>query len=307
VSHVIYLLFSGLIVFVPQRDSSIKAYLVKDVPSLQCDHEPYLAVSGSFKVLEGSACKRIMPTLLVCDLEDTIANLATENGQVSLPPSPAPNEPLPKDIADGGSSKWLIRMADVQASAAKVKPNLAGLFDAEFDFGWSAARTCLFDEEEPPQMNKKVVAINFKDVNGGIFRTQAVAERVMFTSSVSSDNPTLILKKGALATKIELDCSAGSCPVLKFSNNVEQDNCTVSSHFEHYFSFSNTPGSKLGAERFSAKVIDSAAVTAGCAEGGGLLPLMKDVVRAQLRQDIEGLVGPKPSDRLICPPIVMEQ
>lgn len=325
---IIHIIFLGLIVFVPHTDeskmTSMAAYLVRDGLSGKCDHVPMLIINdlATVKSDDGKLCVQDKK-IITCSLEGfvSVALDDTKNTTATLPPKPGKELPDTDAEDDGGSPAWLVHMINVEKSAAKARPQsqLQSLSNAEFTFGWEHARTCAFDENS----DKKVRPFKFL---AGIFDSQhkqALAESVMFASQVSATTATLTLDKGGMKTVIMLDCSSGRCPVLTFSNQVG-DSCKPTNlvdHFHLYYSFSENqnpdhkpvPRPVSGAKDkvtydCAAEIASSLPVTLST-HGTKSWTERRKEQRAMKRmvQSLGAQIDPKPSDRIICPPVVLNE
>ncbi len=319
-SPVLYIFFSGLIVFSPHKNTDgtyiMNTVLVNDVTHAtknpECDHAPTLRITGAAKVAQGSLCALVATSpqrQFLCFLAGGVTvQLDTERTKTELPAKP-PQPLVPKDDseAEGGSAGWLVRMSNIEADAAKHKTDILSMGDATFQFGWESANTCAFDIDEKGNIDPMMfVDGSFSNEN------QAVAEIVMFRSTIASSagsKPHLKLTKGGVDTEVELDCSSGICPILEISNDVQTEDCPID-HFPIYYDFSDgTVAHPVHPERISAKGVKASTVTFNC-EAKMAQMAKKEKTKKNKTQTFAAILpgmDPKAGDRLICPPIVMEE
>ncbi len=301
----IHLVFMGLIAFMPQKDAQAKelltAYIVNDGMSGVCDHKPTLKIRGNATIKSGMLCKK-QPKAIVCNLEGAgEISLDTEHDNQTLPKKPHAPQPKDKSETDGGSPEWIVRMANVESTAAKLKSDISGMTDAKFSFGWEKARTCAFDDRG----DKKVYTMKFVDGQHVSTHRQAVAEVIIFSAKINSNMRELKLGAGGKTTLVNLDCSNGQCPVLEFSNDPGKSCKNVNDHFDMYYKLADNPmfrprprrtGNPIDADRVTLNC--SSMVVASAVRGHGVAPLDKNFV-SMIKSDL----GPKPGDRIICPPV----
>jgi hypothetical protein len=312
----IYLLFSGLLAFVPRADHWT-AYLVEGRHS-GCDHIPSLVVTGSASLEQsGGICEQDEQDLIRCTLADTDITLPRLIGRRILNDT-HPTGPLPKDETEGASAKWLIRVSRVEPDAAEAKDFSDGL--EEFvgarvvNFNWDSVRTCHLEERG----TGRVSVFRF---SGGGFSTnhvQALAESVLFTATVETTNPVLINlrhRRTGVEARIRLNCASRICPIVSIENSANRRTCDPRRlHFQVYYHLS-----RMAPHRPMPGVVNGTVSESDVSDR--CRPILEDALResmqAQSKNFIQSLVNRRliknlvkklrPEDRIICPPALFDR
>jgi hypothetical protein len=311
----LYLFFSGLVVFVPDVSNNLTAYAVDDgvQSSSFCNHVAFFVVHGAATLKQGpgALCDDSVSGIITCKLgSDTKVNIETENSVSPLPPKPpgGPHIYMPSNNSkeNGGNIGWLVRLANVswEAGTAISKPPSEAkmLSDGEFSFGWQQAYTCLFDEGG----EKKVSPMAFIGNRTIAPHAQAVAEVVMFEAMLRSST-SIQVSQGSSTARIDMDCASGVCPFLEFSNNVDT-RCKELEHFGHFYGYSRNSGAdRMHPVPVRFLGVDEDTVTFPCPAmiGFGLDDPTNKI--KMIRDQAAEFLKVKPRDIIICPPTTMDQ
>jgi hypothetical protein len=306
-----YLFFSGLIVFVPSPNKdSMTAYFVDDhrAPQDPCNHVPSLVIHGKATIVEnpGALCGPTAHGDISCQLSaDTKVNLDTEKNATSIPGKPPGSLPFIPTAANGGSPRWLVRLANVSplASVSKLPSEIMSLSDGDVSIGWQNAYTCAFDEGGEGIVHPMA----FVGSHGRSDHAQAVAETVMFESRLHWSTELIVTKDEEQFAVISMDCKMGVCPILEFSNNVS-DKCKELQHFGHFYDFAADQSvDRMHPEPIQWISVPASQVTFKCSSAIGLgLPDPTGEIAA-LRTTVDNFLKRKPANIIICPPVVMGQ
>jgi len=326
VEFTINIVFAGLIAFVPNSIDNpefITAYLVEDhilIP--ECHHIPELYVVGKSQIASGDSCSYLHSEVLRCELSKTdISLIPTPKEKPNFQRRKPPGD-LPNDQTDGASLSWLVRMANVENSANRLKgwDDLvkADLVGARFRFGWDSARTCKLDDKG----EDKVYSFEFEEGSYLSEHRQAVAERIVFTSKLDPGHIQLELydRDSKKLTSVRLKCPGGHCPTMIVQNEIAGE-CPQEEHFHPFYDVARNPAHMPIPVRTGTPVVESY-VSVDCMPplpsfdlilgplailrhfaGWSRLTLGSNAIEDQ----VERALGTKPDSRIICPPALFDQ
>jgi hypothetical protein len=312
----ILLFFSGVIVFVPERQGSklVNALLINldqhaqvlKVPS--SSFRPGQVCPASYCYTAGNFCECRLNDINNPQNDVTVSIVDKDPiGTVQDLPTTPPGI-LPRTSQDAAKIDWLVNMAYVKPNAARVvQARIPEHVGGRVSFNWQEAATCRFEEAIcNNKSTRRIFAVRFV-VAVGNNRRQAVPESVVFKSMISSAQGSIQLKKvGSAPAFLELNCPAAGCPVSIINSMRGDDDtavlCTTCyedrerTHFREYRRLSND--------------ISGAAPYRLC--GGGSddyvdLPNTRPLLCTQSldrlnlkREEIDAI-----SNRVICPPAIM--
>jgi hypothetical protein len=138
-------------------------------------------------------------------------------------------------------------------------------------------------------------------------KVQAVAEQLMFITKVPGASIDLKVQRGDDMTVVKLACSQGVCPSLELSNDVG-DKCADDDHFPFFYNIVEGGVAYKPRPQRTDQPVCASVVTFNCSSvvisaARTLNFRLDEKVIGQLSSDL----GPKPGDRIICPPVVFGQ